>query len=146
MDLYTYQVVIDRVVDGDTVDVDIDLGFGTWLKSQRVRLNGVDTPETRTRDLMEKDAGLLAKRKVEEFLPVGSTCIIKTELRDTDKFGRILGEFWIGHNGSAWSLNQWLIEHNYGVAYFGQSKSLIEVAHMKNFGILKERGEIDGIV
>jgi micrococcal nuclease len=144
--LYHYRAIVRRVVDGDTIDVDIDLGFDTWMMDQRVRLNGVDTPEVRTKDLLEKDAGLLAKAKVEELLPVGTECVIKTEYRDKDKFGRILATFCFPVDGEEVDLNQFLIENNYAVSYHGQSKQLIEAAHLKNYSILKQRGEIDGIV
>ena len=90
--MYTYNCIINRVVDGDTVDVSIDLGFGVWLKNERVRLQGVDAPETRTRDLEEKKKGLETKAFVESVLPVGS----KQKLLSTGfngKYGRILGDF-----------------------------------------------------
>lgn len=90
--MYTYNCIINRVVDGDTVDVKIDLGFGVWLRNERVRLQGVDAPETRTRDLEEKEKGLETKAFVESVLPVGS----KQKLMSTGfngKYGRILGDF-----------------------------------------------------
>ena len=77
--MYEYKCTILRVVDGDTVDVDIDLGFGVWMRKQRIRLYGIDTPESRTRDLEEKKYGLLAKRFVEGFLAKGSTAVLVTE-------------------------------------------------------------------
>lgn len=90
--MYEYRCVIVRVIDGDTVDVDIDLGFGVWLKDERVRIVGIDTPETRTKDLEEKRFGLAASARAAELLPVGS----KQTLKSKDfkgKFGRILGDF-----------------------------------------------------
>jgi micrococcal nuclease len=71
--MYEYSCKIVKVVDGDTTDVDIDLGFGVWMKKQRVRFYGVDTPESRTRDLEEKKYGLMAKQFVLDHLPIGST-------------------------------------------------------------------------
>ena len=92
--MFEYNCKIVRVVDGDTVDVDIDLGFDVWLKKQRIRLYGVDTPESRTRDLEEKKYGFAAKAFVEKHIPVGSKQILRTKLDDArGKFGRILGEF-----------------------------------------------------
>ena len=76
--MYEYKCKIVRVVDGDTVDVDIDLGFGMWMHKERVRLYGIDTPESRTRDLEEKKFGLFAKKYVEEYLPVGTSQTLKT--------------------------------------------------------------------
>ena len=66
--MYEYRVEVLKVIDGDTVDVDIDLGFGVWLKNERVRLHGIDTPESRTRDLEEKKFGLAAKARLKELL------------------------------------------------------------------------------
>ena len=91
--MFEYSCTIVRVVDGDTVDVDIDLGFGMWMKKQRIRFYGIDTPESRTRDLEEKKYGLIAKAFVEASLPVGSTRTLTTVKDKTGKYGRILGKF-----------------------------------------------------
>ena len=77
--MFEYRCTILRVVDGDTVDVDIDLGFGVWLRKERIRLHGIDTPESRTRDLVEKVFGLKAKKEVQNWLPVGSTQVLQSE-------------------------------------------------------------------
>ena len=92
--MYEYRVEVVRVVDGDTVDVDIDLGFGVALNNQRIRLAGIDAPETRTRDLVEKEAGLKAKACVEVALPVGSKQVLVTSSFDDakGKYGRIIGD------------------------------------------------------
>jgi len=127
--MYEYNCKIVRVVDGDTVDVDIDLGFAVWLKKQRIRLFGVDTPESRTRDAVEKKFGIMAKNFVKGRLPVGSMQVLKTRMDDSrGKFGRILGEFVMEDT----TLNQLLIVTNNGVPYFGQSKAEIEAAHLEN--------------
>ena len=76
--MYEYKCKILRVVDGDTVDVDIDLGFGVWLKNERVRMMGIDTPESRTRDKEEKRFGLAAESFVKSHMPVGSIQVLKT--------------------------------------------------------------------
>ena len=76
--MHEYKINVLRVVDGDTVDVNIDLGFGTWIHKERIRLKGIDTPESRTRDPEEKKAGLYAKGVVEGFLPVGSSQVLRT--------------------------------------------------------------------
>ena len=94
--MYEYRVKILKVVDGDTVDVDIDLGFGVWLRDERVRIMGIDTPESRTRDLIEKKFGLASKARLTELL--GSDAILKTQVSKSGedmkgKFGRILGDF-----------------------------------------------------
>ena len=91
-----YRCRILRVIDGDTVDIDIDLGFGVWMHRERVRLYGIDTPESRTRDLEEKKFGLLAKAYVRDHLPVGSIQTLVTIKDGNGKFGRILGKFKIG--------------------------------------------------
>ena len=90
---YKYNCIINRVVDGDTVDVDIDLGFDCWLKKQRVRLRDIDAPEVRTRDLFEKELGLAAKEFVEKHLPVGSSQVLCSYEYNPDKYGRIIGDF-----------------------------------------------------
>ena len=118
--MYEYRVIIDRWVDGDTVDVDIDLGFGVWLKDQRVRLYGINTPESRTRDLEEKKLGLAAKDYCVNFCPEGETAILKTKTYDAKgKYGRILGEIWSDKEYSDQSLNEYLVERGHAVRYYG---------------------------
>ncbi len=138
MSMYEYRCKIDRVVDGDTVDVDIDLGFGIWLRKERVRLYGIDTPESRTRDLEEKKYGLAAKSFVQSFLSVGSMQTLRTQKDDKGKFGRILGEFVVyDAKTSAWKeLNQIMIDQHYGVEYHGQSKQDIAEEHLRNRELL----------
>ena len=93
--MFEYRVKIRRVVDGDTVDVDIDLGFGVWLYKERVRLYGIDTPESRTRDKIEKIYGNAAKEYVKKFCDDKKGMILKTKTYDSKgKFGRIMGELW----------------------------------------------------
>ena len=87
--MFQYNCKILRVVDGDTVDVDIDLGFGIWMHKERIRMFGIDTPESRTRDDVEKIYGNAAKEYVKSFLPIGSTQILETQKDKTGKFGRI---------------------------------------------------------
>lgn len=138
--MYQYKCKVIKVIDGDTVDIDIDLGFNVILSNQRVRLNGLDTPESRTTNAEEKPRGLLSKKKVEEKLPVGAWVKINTTKDDSnDKFGRTLGEF-ILDDGT--NVNNWLIENNYAVAYNGQNKELLQGAHQANKKLLMERGEL----
>ena len=92
--MYEYKCKVLRVVDGDTVDIDIDLGFGMWMHKERVRMMGIDTPESRTRDKVEKKFGLASKARLKELLPVGSKQHLKTEIDRSGedkkgKFGRI---------------------------------------------------------
>ena len=136
--MYEYRCKIDRVVDGDTVDVDIDLGFGIWLRKERVRLYGIDTPESRTRDLEEKKYGLAAKSFVQDLLPVGSMQTLRTRKDDKGKFGRILGEFVVydAVTDSSRTLNQIMIDRHYGVEYHGQSKQDIAEEHLRNRELL----------
>jgi micrococcal nuclease len=126
--MYEYQCKVVKVIDGDTADVDIDLGFGVWMKKQRVRFYGVDTPESRTSDKEEKVYGLMAKEFVLSHLPIGSTQVLRTKKDGVGKYGRILGEFVVDDT----TLNQLLIDTHNGVAYFGQSKDDIEEEHIKN--------------
>ena len=137
--MYEYRCKIDRVVDGDTVDLDIDLGFGIWLRKERVRLYGIDTPESRTRDLEEKKYGLAAKSYVQSFLPVGSMQTLRTTKDDKGKFGRILGEFVVYDTvtDSSRTLNQIMIDEHYGVEYYGQSKEDIAEEHLRNRRLVK---------
>ena len=142
--MYEYRAKVKRVVDGDTVDVDIDLGFGIWMKQERVRMMGIDTPESRTRDKVEKAFGLAAKERLRELLPVGSITILKTEIdkKGEDakgKFGRILGDFKVEGKRAT----DILIEEGYGVEYHGQSKEEIQEAHLANRQVLIDLGVID---
>jgi len=94
--MYEYRCKVLKVIDGDTVDIDIDLGFGMWIHNERVRIMGIDTPESRTRDDIEKKFGLAAKSRLQELL--GETAILKTQVSKKGedmkgKFGRILGDF-----------------------------------------------------
>ena len=132
--MFEYNCTIVKVIDGDTVDVDIDLGFGVWLKKQRIRLYGIDTPESRTRDLEEKKYGLFAKAFVLAHLPLGSTRTLTTVQDKTGKYGRILGKFKAYDSDlDAWvNLNQWMIIKHLGVEYHGQSKEDIAESHIKN--------------
>jgi len=91
-----HQCKIVRVVDGDTVDVDIDLGFGVWLHNERIRIEGIDSPESRTRNLIEKFFGIAAKNRVKELLPKGSIQTLVCGDSGEGKFGRILGDFKFG--------------------------------------------------
>ena len=129
--MHEYHCVITRIIDGDTIDVDIDLGFDCWLHKQRIRLYGIDTPESRTRDLEEKKYGLAAKAFVEKFIPLGSTALLKT--KEKGKYGRYLGDFKVK--------NQWLctelLKHRHAVKYEGQSKKAIKQAHLDNRKLLK---------
>lgn len=119
--MYEYNVKkVTKVVDGDTIDVDIDLGFNISY-TQRVRLAGIDTPESRTKDLREKALGLEVKNKVKNAIESAKTIVIKTELPDsTEKYGRILG--WVYLDNSLKSLNEQLIDEGYAWGYMGETK------------------------
>ena len=131
--MYEYRCKILKVVDGDTVDVDIDLGFGVWLKKERVRMMGIDTPESRTRDKVEKLFGLTAKQYVKDNMPTNSMQVLKTEIDRSGgdkkgKFGRILGDFILDDK----RLTDMMIEDGHAVAYFGGSKEEIQLKHEAN--------------
>ena len=130
----TYKCTILRVIDGDTVDVDIDLGFGVWMRKERVRILGIDTPESRTSDKVEKVYGNLAKEFVKNYLRVNSVQILQTEKDGTGKFGRILGKFLVHDRltDSQMHLGDIMIREHLAVAYHGQSKEEIEEQHIKN--------------
>ena len=139
--MYEYNFELVKVVDGDTVDVDIDLGFDTWKLNERVRLYGVDTPESRTRDHIEKIFGKEASRIVESFLPVGSRQTLETLKDKAGKFGRTLGKFIIfdPKQDRETTINDFLIENNYAVGYHGQSKDAIIQGHLDNYIELVKR-------
>jgi len=119
--MYEYRVKkVNKIVDGDTIDVDIDLGFAVSF-TQRVRLAGIDTPESRTTDLKEKALGLEVKEKIKKELAAAKDVVIKTEKPDSsEKYGRILG--WIFLDGNTVSLNQQLIDQGYAWTYGGGTK------------------------
>ena len=144
--MYEYNVTIVKVVDGDTVDVDIDLGFGMTYKKQRVRMLGIDTPESRTRDLVEKKFGKASKAHLKKLLKdSGRISLIS---HDKGKFGRILGELYGHYKNSfeeaiSFNINQQMIDDHHAVEYDGSSKELIEEQHLKNREILLEKGEVE---
>ena len=129
--MYSYAVKnILKVVDGDTVDIEIDLGF-SLTKKERVRLAGIDTPESRTRNLIEKEYGLEAKAYLEDLLENSQNLIVKTE--KDGKYGRMLGWFF-ENEFSIYSINQKMIDEGYAWEYDGGSKK-------KDFNLLKEKRE-----
>ena len=119
--MYEYHVKkVNNVVDGDTIDVDIDLGFDISFSS-RVRLAGIDTPESRTKDLAEKKLGLEAKEYVKSKIKDAKEVVIKTEKMDSsEKYGRILG--WVFLDGSKVSVNEQMIADGYAWGYLGDTK------------------------
>ena len=120
-DPYIYRIKsVGRVVDGDTIDADIDLGFDISL-TKRIRLAGIDTPESRTKDLKEKELGIDAKNWLKHRLEDANDIIIRTELPDsTEKYGRIIGHLYI--NGEDASLNNQMITEGYALEYDGGTK------------------------
>ena len=130
-DPYIYRIKsVTKVVDGDTIDADIDLGFDISL-SKRIRLAGIDTPESRTTNVKEKAMGLESKEWLKKTLEGAKDILIKTELPDsTEKYGRIIGHLFI--NGQETSLNNQMITSGYALAYDGDTKD-------KNFDVLLER-------
>ena len=135
--MYEYRAKLVKVVDGDTVDVDIDLGFGIWMKDERVRIMDIDTPESRTRDKVEKLFGKAASARVKELLE--EDIILKTQIsRDGEdmkgKYGRILGDFMVERfeDGKQEMLTDVLVQEGHAVAYFGGSKEEITMKHLAN--------------
>ena len=145
--MYEYRATIIKIVDGDTVDVDIDLGFNVVLRDERVRIAGIDTPESRTRDLEEKKFGLAAKARVKQLL--GKTCVLKTQINKSGedmkgKFGRILGDFNVYDSDTdSWKLlTSILISEGHAVPYHGQNKDDVQKAHLANRVKLLEDGVV----
>jgi micrococcal nuclease len=114
--MFEYNAVLDRVVDGDTVDATIDLGFDTWKKT-RIRFYGINAPESRTRDLEEKKKGLAAKDRLIEILKANDNKFV-LKSHGVGKYGRCLGELYVETLGEV-SVQQTLINEGHGVAYFG---------------------------
>ncbi len=140
--MYEYRVTIIKVVDGDTVDVDIDLGFGISLNNERVRIMGIDTPESRTRDKVEKKFGLASKARLKELL--GKKSVLKTQINKKGedmkgKFGRVLGDF-VTDSGKM--ITEIMIKEGHCVPYFGGSKEDVEKQHMKNRKRLIKEGKV----
>lgn len=140
---YEYNCIVNKVVDGDTVDVDIDLGFNIMLTGERVRIMGIDTPESRTSDEVEKIFGLAAKERLKSLL--GKKAILKTQIdKDGDdlkgKFGRILGDF-IAADGRL--VTEIMIEEGHAVPYYGQNKADVATQHLANRNKLMQEGVVD---
>ena len=119
--MYEYRVrKVTKIVDGDTIDVEIDLGFNISY-AQRVRLAGIDTPESRTRNKVEKVLGLESKQRLKDILDKAQLVVIKTELPDSsEKYGRILG--WLFVDGAEKSVNEALVADGYAWGYLGNTK------------------------
>jgi len=134
--MYEYSCKVERVVDGDTIDVVLDLGFDILHKC-RVRLYGIDTPESRTRNLDEKARGKMAGAYLKEAVDNGTKVVIETKLKDSrGKYGRVLGNVVV----DGVNINEAMIENSLAVAYFGQSKDDVEAEHLINRTKLIEQG------
>ena len=147
--MYEYKVNILKVVDGDTVDVDIDLGFGVWLRNERVRLAGIDTPESRTSDAIEKVFGQAAKDRLNSLL--GAEAILISQISKSGdnikgKFGRIIGNFKTINGGVIADI---LMNEGHAVAYNGGDKDKVQAQHLKNRQRLIDEDKVptpDGMV
>ena len=136
-----YSCKVLKVIDGDTVDVDIDLGFGIVLTDERVRIMGIDTPESRTSDKVEKVFGLAAKARLKELLDKEAVLITYDDKNGEDmkgKFGRVLGDFKVDEK----TVTSILIEEGHAVPYHGQSKDDVQDQHMKNRERLIAEGKV----
>ena len=138
--MYEYKCKVKRVVDGDTMDVILDLGFDVH-HAVRVRLAGIDTPESRTRDKDEKARGKLSKAFLKESIK-GKKIVLKTKIKDSrGKFGRVIAEVWAEfEKGSLRNINELMIKECYAVKYNAENKALVKEAHLVNRQILIEKG------
>ncbi len=137
--MYEYACTVERVVDGDTIDVILDLGFSVSYKS-RVRLYGIDTPESRTRNKDEKARGKLASAFLSKAIELADQVVIRTELKDSrGKFGRVLGT--VVCDGE--DVNQGMVDGGFAVKYYGQSKADVESEHLINRQRLIDQGIFD---
>lgn len=145
--MYEYKARIIKIVDGDTVDVDIDLGFGIWLANERVRIMGIDTPESRTADKIEKIFGNAAKNRLKELL--GPYATLKTRVA-TDgedmrgKFGRVLGDFEVYYHAEDRysTVAKILIKEGHAVEYEGGAKEDVQEQHRLNRRRLIDEGRV----
>ena len=140
--MYEYKCKILKVIDGDTVDVDLDLGFGVWLNNERVRIMGIDTPESRTSDKIEKLFGMAAKERLSSLL--GSEAILDTMINKNGenmkgKFGRILGNFRTINGEHCADV---LMKEGHAVAYGGGSKDSVQAQHLINRQKLIDEGKV----
>lgn len=119
--MFEYRIKqVTKIVDGDTIDVDIDLGFNISY-SQRLRLAGIDTPESRTSDKFEKTLGIESKEYLKYKFKDAKDIVVKTEKPDSsEKYGRILG--WVYLDGNTKSINEQMIEDGYAWGYMGETK------------------------
>lgn len=141
--MFEYNFKLRKIVDGDTIDVDIDLGFGVWLKKQRIRMMGIDTPESRTSDDEEKVFGLMAKQRLTNL--IADAKVLKTYNDERGKYGRILGEvicYFAAEDRWAGS-SEIMIKEGHGVAYHGQSKDDIAEEHLANRKKLTDLGLVN---
>jgi len=137
--MYEYNCTVTGVVDGDTIDVILDLGFSILHKC-RVRLYGIDTPESRTRDKDEKARGKLAAKFLEDSINNGKVVVLQSKLKDSKgKYGRVLGAVIV----DGVDINEKMITKFLAVKYFGQSKTDIEAEHLENRLKLIELGQFD---
>ena len=138
--MYEYKCKVKRVVDGDTMDVILDLGFDIH-HAVRVRMAGIDTPESRTRDKDEKARGKLSKAFLKESIK-GRKIVLKTKIKDAKgKFGRVIAEVWAEfEEGSLRNINELMIKECYAVKYNAENKALVEEAHLVNRQRLIEKG------
>lgn len=136
--IFVYQnCIVDQIVDGDTVDLNIDMGFDVWLYRQRIRLFGIDCPEIRTLDLSEKAHGLLAKNRVEELIPVDSIVkLYSYEYNPTDLYGRIVGSIMLpdGRHLSD------ILESEFLAVKWSDDREIRKANHITNRKYLIERG------
>ena len=118
--MYEYRCSLVKIIDGDTIDVNLDLGFDVVLKKQRIRLYGINTPESRTRDLEQKKYGLAAKERLRELLEEAESIMVKTEIdvKARCKYGRILGTIYAGKI----NVNDLLVSEGHAVTYYGGPK------------------------
>lgn len=137
--MYEYIIKLNRVIDGDTIVADIDLGFDVWLKDQYIRLSDLDAPELKSKDKLHRAAGLLAKTKLTEFLSSARGLSLKSDKfePEDDKYGRIIGTIVTDKDEN---VNDYLLNNKLAVFYDGQNKGEIMKAHAANIEFLTSNG------
>jgi micrococcal nuclease len=141
--MYEYKCTIVDHVDGDTIDVDIDLGFDVFLRDVRFRLTGIDSPEKFSGDAVGRVFGIASCNRLKELLPIGTSVIVKSSVNKTgknikEKWNRWLGEFFVNDK----SINKQMVEEGYAVSFFGQNRADLEMAHLANRQRLLYEGKV----
>ena len=142
--MYTYTAIVEKIIDGDTIDLRIDLGFDTWI-IERARLTGIDAPETRTKDKKLEEQGELSLKKLQDLIKPNQEIFIRTEYDRFGRFNRVSASLYLSSlaRDNNESVNEWMVKNNYAIQYIEKdSTKQRNKKHYENRKILVERGEL----